>query len=186
MTPEQILQDADNRMKHAVEAMVHDFSTYRTGRATTAVLERVHVDYYGSETPINQVANVSIPEPRQLLIQPYDKSMVSVIERAILKSDLGINPTTDSNGIRLNFPQMTEDRRKELVKLVNTRAEHAAVAIRNVRRDANEHLKTAQKNKEISEDDLKGWEAKVQKITDKYVAEAHELQKKKDAELMEV
>src|SRR5688572_12157517 len=154
MTPDQIIKDAENRMKHAIEAMVHDFGTYRTGRASPNVLERVHVDYYGTETPINQMANVSIPEPRQLLIQPYDKSMMAAIERAILKSDLGINPTNDGTGIRLNFPQMTEDRRRDMVKQVNARAENCVIAVRNVRRDANEHLKTAQKNKEISEDDL--------------------------------
>lgn len=186
MNAEQILQDADRRMKHAIEAMVHDFSTYRTGRASPAVLERVHVDYYGTETPINQVANVSVPEARQLLIQPYEKSMVPVIERAILKSDLGISPTNDGTGIRLIFPQMTEERRKEMVKQVNARAEQCIVAIRNVRRDANDHLKQLQKNKELSEDDLKGWETKVQKITDKYVEETHGVQKQKDAELMQV
>lgn len=186
MSADKILQDADHRMKHAIDAMLHDFGTYRTGRASPNVLERVHVEYYGVETPINQLANVSIPEPRQLLIQPYDKSSISAIERAIMKSDLGINPVNDGTGIRLNFPQMTEDRRKDMVKQVNTRAEHAIVAIRNVRRDANEHLKALQKNKEISEDDLKSWEAKVQKATDKYVEQAHDLQKKKDAELMEV
>ena len=186
MTVDQIMQDAEHRMKHAVEVMVHDFSTYRTGRASPSVLERVHVEYYGVETPLNQVANISIPEPRQLLIQPYDKSMYGPIERAIQKSDLGINPTNDGTGIRLNFPQMNEERRRELVKAVNTRTEQACDAIRNVRRDAIEHLKTAQKNKEITEDDLKGLEAKIQKFTDKYIADAHELQKKKDAELMEV
>ncbi|MEQ1822507.1 MAG: ribosome recycling factor [Fimbriimonadaceae bacterium] len=186
MTPEETLVDAEKRMKHAIEVMVHDFSTYRTGRATTAVLERVHVDYYGTDTPVSQVANVSIPEPRQLLIQPYDKSLVALIERAIMKSDLGITPTTDSNGIRLNFPQMTEERRKDMVKQVNARAEQGAVAIRNVRRDANDHYKVMQKNKEISEDELKSYEAKIQKLTDKYVEEVHAAQKKKDAELMEV
>lgn len=183
---QEILDDADRRMKHAIDAMVHDFSTYRTGRASPAVLERVHVEYYGTDTPVSQIANISIPEPRQLLIQPYDKSTIPLIEKAIQKSDLGINPTSDGNGIRLIFPQMTEDRRRDMVKQVNGRAEHAAVAIRNVRRDANEHLKGLQKNKEISEDDLKGHEAKVQKMTDKYVEEVHALQKKKDAELMEV
>jgi ribosome recycling factor len=185
-TAQEILDDADRRMKHAIEAMVHDFSTYRTGRASPAVLERVHVEYYGTDTPVSQLANVSIPEPRQLLIQPYDKSTIPLIERAIQKSDLGINPNTDSNGIRLIFPQMTEERRKDMVKQVNARAEHAAVAVRNVRRDANEHLKALQKDKVISEDDLKGHEAKVQKLTDKYVEEVHSLQKKKDTELMEI
>lgn len=186
MTTDQIIKDAEHRMKHAIEAMVHDFASYRTGRAAPAILERVHVDYYGTETPVSQIANISTPEPRQLLIQPYDKSSLAAIERAIMKSDLGINPVNDGTGIRLNFPQMTEERRRDMVKQVNARAEHAVVAIRNVRRDANDHLKAAQKNKEISEDDLKQLEAKVQKITDKYIADAHDLQKKKDAELMEV
>lgn len=186
MSADSIMQDAEHRMKHAVEAMVHDFSTYRTGRASPAVLERVHVEYYGVETPISQIANVSIPEPRQLLIQPYEKNMVGVIEKAIQKSDLGINPTSDGQGIRLVFPQMTEERRKEMVKQVHTRAENACVAIRNVRRDAIEHLKGLQKNKELSEDELRAFEGKVQKITDKYIAEAHDLQQKKDSELMSV
>ena len=186
MTPEETIQDADTRMKHAIDAMVHDFQTYRTGRANPMVLERVHVDYYGTETPINQVANVSVPEPRQLLIQPYDKSMIGPIERAILKSDLGINPNSDGAGIRLNFPQMNEERRKDMVKQVNARGEHACVAIRNVRRDAIEHLKAAKEKKVITEDDLKHMETRVQKLTDKHIAEVHELQKKKDAELMEV
>ncbi len=183
---QEILEDADRRMQHAIEAMVHDFSTYRTGRASPNVLERVHVEYYGTDTPISQIANISTPEPRQLLIQPYDKSLIPLIEKAIQKSDLGMNPTTDGNGIRLIFPQMTEERRKDMVKQVNSRAENAAVAVRNVRRDANEHLKALQKNKELSEDDLKSQEAKVQKMTDKYVDEVHALQKKKDVELMEV
>jgi ribosome recycling factor len=186
MTAEQILKDAEHRMKHAIEAMLHDFASYRTGRASPAVLERVHVEYYGVETPVNQIANVSVPEPRQLLIQPYDKSSFSAIERAIMKSDLGINPVNDGTGIRLNFPPMTEERRRDMVKQVHGRTEQCVVAIRNVRRDANDHLKQNQKNKEITEDELKQYEAKVQKLTDKYVDEAHELQKKKDAELMEV
>lgn len=186
MSVEQILQDAEHRMKHAIEAMIHDFSTYRTGRANAAVLERVHVEYYGVETPVNQLATISVPEPRQLMITPYDKSSIPAIERAIMKSDLGINPINDGQNLRLNFPQMTEERRKEMVKQVNNRSEQACVAIRNVRRDAIEHLKAAEKKKEIGEDDLKSNETKIQKFTDKYIAEVHELQKKKDAELMEV
>lgn len=186
MSVEQVIKDAETKMKHAIDAMVHDFSSYRTGRASSSVLERVHVDYYGTETPVNQIANVSTPEPRQLLIQPYDKTALAAIERAILKSDLGINPINDGTGIRLNFPPMTEERRRDMVKMVNSRTEQAVVAIRNVRRDANEHLKSMQKNKEISEDDLKHDEARVQKLTDKFIADVHELQKKKDAELMEV
>ena len=119
MAVQDILKDTEHRMLAAVEAMKHDFSTYRTGRASPAVLERVHVEYYGNETPINQIANVSIPEPRQLLIQPYEKHMTAVIEKAIMKSDLGINPVNDGSGIRLTFPQMTEDRRKDIVKQVH-------------------------------------------------------------------
>jgi ribosome recycling factor len=186
MSVHQILQDAEHRMKAAIDAMTHDFGTYRTGRATTTVLERVHVDYYGTETPISQVANISVPEPRQLYIQPYDKQMIPAIERAILKSDLGISPVNDGGGIRLNFPQMTEDRRKDMVKQVNARTEQCRVAIRNVRRDAIEHLKAMEKKKEITEDDVKGNETKVQKLTDQFVHQADDLAKKKDAELMEV
>ena len=148
MSADSILKDAEHRMKQAVEAMVHDFGTYRTGRANPSVLERVHVEYYGSEVPLNQIANISVPEPRQLLIQPYEKQMTQVIERAILKSDLGINPVNDGSGIRLNFPQMTEETRKNMVKQVNARAEQACVAIRNVRRDAIDHLKGLEKKKD--------------------------------------
>lgn len=186
MSVDDILTEAEKKMKGAIEAMIHDFASYRTGRASPAVLDRVHVDYYGAETPINQVANVSIPEPRQLLITPYDKSMVPAIEKAILKSDLGINPINDGSGIRLNFPQMTEDRRKDLVKQVNARTEHARVSIRNIRRDAIDHVKALEKKKEITEDEVKGQEHKVQKLTDHYVAQADDLGKKKDAELMSV
>lgn len=186
MSADSIHKDADHRMKAALDAMVHDFGSYRTGRANPAVLERVHVEYYGNETPINQIANISVPEPRQLLIQPYEKNMVGVIEKAIMKSDLGINPVNDGSGIRLTFPQMTEDRRKEMVKQVNARTEQACVAIRNVRRDAIEHLKALEKKKEIAEDQLRQEEARIQKLTDKYVEQAHDLQKKKDQELLTV
>lgn len=173
-------------MLHAVEATQRDFQTIRTGRANPAMLERIQVEAYGTQMPINQLANISVPEPRQLLIQPFDKGTTQAIERAIQKSDLGINPITDAQGIRLTIPQMTEDRRKDLVKQVHARAEEGCVAIRNVRRDAIDHLKKAEKNKEISEDELKRLESEVQKLTDKYVDEVHELQKHKDAELMEV
>lgn len=186
MSVNQILKDAEHKMQSAIDAMTHDFASYRTGRASPAVLERVHVDYYGTETPITQVANVSVPEPRQLLIQPYDRSMVPAIERAIMKSDLGINPVNDGSGIRLNFPQMTEDRRKEMVKQVSARTEQARVAIRNVRREAIDGLKGLEKKKEITEDEVKGQESKVQKITDAAVHKADELGKKKEAELMQV
>jgi ribosome recycling factor len=186
MSVNEILQDAEHRMKQAIESMMHDFSSYRTGRATPAILDRVHVEYYGVETPINQIANVSIPEPRQLLIQPYEKSMFVAIEKAIMKSDLGINPVNDGTGIRLSFPAMTEERRKDMVKQVHARTEQGRVAIRNVRRDANDGFKGLEKKKEITEDEVKGGENKIQKLTDQFVAQADELGKKKEAELMQV
>ncbi len=186
MTVEEILTDADHRMDQALDAMKHDFSTYRTGRASPVLLERIMVDYYGVETPVSQVGNVSTPEARQLMITPYDKNLMSVIERAILKSDLGINPTNDGVNIRLIFPPMTEERRKEMVKQVNARTEQGCVAVRNVRHHAMEHIKAAKDRKEITEDEQKSLEQRVQKLTDGHVAKAHELQKKKDAELMEV
>lgn len=182
----ELLKDTEHKMQQAVEATLHEFQRVRTGRANPQVLEKVLVDYYGTETPVNQVANISVPEPRQLLIQPYEKSMMGAIEKAILKSDLGITPNNDGTGIRLNFPQMTEDRRKEMIKQVHGLAEDGCVSIRNVRRHANDHLKQQLKNKEITEDDEKGMEKKVQDLTDKYIAQVHELQKKKDAELMEI
>lgn len=184
MAVTDILKDTEHKMQGAVDAMKHDFSTYRTGRASPAVLERVHVDYYGTETPISQIANISIPEPRQLLIQPYEKHMTPVIEKAIMKSDLGINPSNDGSGIRLTFPQMTEDRRKEMVKQVHSRTEAGRVSIRNIRRDAIEQFKALEKKKEITEDEVKGNENKVQKLTDQFVAQADDLGKKKEAELM--
>ncbi len=186
MDAQSIHQDADHRMKAAIDAMLHDFATYRTGRAAPTVLDRIQVPYYGVDTPLTQIANVSVPEPRQLMITPYEKNLLGDIERAILKSDLGINPNNDGQNIRLNFPQMTEDRRKEMVKQVNARTEQACVAIRNVRRDAIDHLKGLEKNKEMSEDQLKSEETRIQKLTDKYVDQAHDLQKKKDEELMSV
>lgn len=186
MSIQEVIKDAEHRMQAAIDSMVHDFSTYRTGRANPAVLERVHVEYYGVETPLNQIANISVPDARQLLIQPYEKHMVPVVEKAIMKSDLGINPVNDGTGIRINFPQMNEERRRDMVKQVNTRAESACVAVRNVRRDAIEHLKGLEKNKEITQDDVKHEEAHIQKITDRFIAEVHDVQKRKDTELMEV
>jgi ribosome recycling factor len=186
MSAPEILKDAEHKMQAAIDAMAHDFASYRTGRATPAVLDRVHVDYYGSETPISQLANISVPEPRQLLIQPWDKSTFPLIERAIMKSDLGINPVNDGTGIRLNFPQMTEDRRKDLVKQVHARLEHCKVNVRNSRREAMEQMKALVKNKEMGEDEEKSYENKVQKLTDQFIAKADEMGKKKDEELMTV
>jgi ribosome recycling factor len=182
----EILQEAERRMKQAVEATVHDFGHIRTGRANPMVLEPIKVMYYGSETPINQVATISIPEPRQLMITPYEKNMLGTIEKAIQKSELGVNPVNDGQSIRINFPQMTEDRRKELVKQVNHRTEDGCVAVRNVRRDALHQAEAKEKAKLLSEDDLKVFKTKIQDLTDKYVAEVHSHQKKKDEELMEI
>lgn len=181
-----LMNDAKQRMDQAVQATLRDFNTFRTGRANPVMLERIHVDYYGTETPINQLANISVPEPRQLLIQPYDKSATQAIERAIQKSDLGINPIVDGSGIRLNIPPMTEERRQQLIKQVHARAEEGCVAVRNVRRDLIDHLKKLEKEKKISEDELKRLELEAQKITDQHIEQIHDLQKKKDAELKEV
>jgi ribosome recycling factor len=183
---EELYTDAERRMRHAIDAMLHDFSTIRTGRATPALLERITVEYYGADTPLSQVSNITVTDARTLTISPYEKNLLGPIEKAIMKSDLGINPNNDGQNIRLIFPQMTEERRKELVKQVNARAETCVVAIRNVRRDANDHAKKAIKEQHLSEDDLKSFEAKVQKLTDKFVEETHALQKKKDTDLMEV
>ena len=183
---EELYTDAERRMRHAIDAMLHDFATIRTGRATPAILDRITVEYYGAEAPLNQVSNISVSDARTLAISPYEKSLLGPIEKAIMKSDLGITPNNDGSVIRLIFPQMTEERRKELVKQVNARAEQCIVAIRNVRRDANDHAKKAIKEQHLSEDDLKAFEGRIQKLTDKYVEETHALQKKKDADLMEV
>ena len=186
MSVSDTLQEAEHKMQQALEAMIHDFASYRTGRASPAILDRVHVEYYGVETPITQIANVSVPEPRQLMIQPYEKHMTAAIEKAIMKSDLSINPNNDGTGIRLIFPQMTEDRRKDMVKQVHARTEQGRVAIRNVRRDSNDSIKGLEKKKEISEDEVRGGETKVQKLTDTYIAKADDLGKKKEEELMQV
>jgi ribosome recycling factor len=173
-------------MKKALEAMQHDFARIRTGRANPMVLEPITVDYYGVQTPVTQVATVSVPEPRQLLLAPYDKSMLGTIERAILASDLGVNPNNDGQNIRLIFPEMTEDRRRDLVKQVNHRTEEGCVSIRHARREALDVLKKMKDGKEMGEDDEKRLEKEIQTLTDKYIEHAHELQHKKDDELMKI
>ena len=183
---DQVLQEAEAKMKSAIEAMIKDYSTYRTGRVNPDILNRVMVNAYGSDVPIKSVASISVPEPRQLLINPFDKNMLAAIEKAIVEGNLGISPSNDGKHIRLNFPQMTEERRKELVKEVNGRTEQCCVTIRNARRDAIDLARKAQKNKEISEDNAKDDEDSIQKLTDKYVSEAHSHQKKKETELMEI
>lgn len=180
------VQDAERRMTKAVEAAQQDYSTIRTGRANPALLERVSVDYYGTTMPINQLATISVPEPRQLVIAPWDKNAIPLIEKAITKSDLGLTPSSDGHVIRLNIPHLTEERRKELIKLLHKKAEEHRVAIRNIRRDANEELKRLEKSGEAAEDEVHRAQEQVQKLTDKYIEQIDKLTQAKEAELMEV
>lgn len=181
-----IIKDAEHRMKGAVEATRKELQNIRTGRANAGILDSVLVNAYGGEMPVNQVATISIPEARQILITPFDRSLIHEIEKAISKSDVGLTPNSDGQAIRLNIPPMTEERRKQMVKQTHAEVEQGRISIRNVRRDANDHLQKAEKAKEISEDELKREQAEVQKITDKYIAELDQVQKSKEAELMEV
>ena len=174
------------KMEKTIEVMKHEFNTIRAGRANVAVLDKITVDYYGAPTPIQQIASVSTPEPRMLAIQPWDASALKLIEKAILASDLGINPTNDGKIVRLLFPQLTEERRRDLTKEVKTMAENGKVAIRNIRRDAIDHFKKPQKASEITEDELKSLEKDMQDLTDKYVKEVDVESGKKEKELMEL
>jgi len=182
----EILTDAENRMKKSVELFRKDLLTVRAGRANPALLEKVNADYYGTPTPVNQLANISAPEPRVLLIQPWDKSALSAIEKAILKSDLGLNPSNDGTVIRLVIPQLTEERRLELVKFTRKKGEEARVIIRNIRRDALEKIKAEEKAKTCSEDEAKKAGDELQKLTDKYIKEIDKLLEAKEKEIMEV
>ncbi|MGH2691339.1 MAG: ribosome recycling factor [Actinomycetota bacterium] len=173
-------------MKRAVEVTREEFSTVRTGRATPAILNRVTVDYYGTQTPMNQLASFSVPEPRTLVIQPYDKGAMAAMEKAIMQSDLGLTPSNDGNVIRLSFPPLTEERRKDLIKVVHQRAEEGRVAVRNVRRHIKEELERLKKDGEISEDDLNRSEKELQKLTDAHVDEIEQLLAHKEKELTEV
>ncbi len=180
------MNETERKMKKAVEAAQQDYTTIRTGRANPVLLEKVTVDIYGSAMPINQLATVSVPEPRQLVIAPWDKSAIPAIERAIQKSDLGLTPSSDGNVVRLNIPHLTEERRKEMIKLLHKKAEEHRVAVRNVRREANEDLKKLEKAHEASEDDVRRATEQVQKMTDKYIEQIDEITRIKEAELMEV
>lgn len=182
----ETIKDAERRMQKAVEAAQHDFSTIRTGRANPLILENIKVDYYGTSTPLNQIAGISTPEPRQLLISPWDKSSLEAIVKALQASDLGLTPNSDGQTVRLNIPHLTEERRKELVKTLHKRSEEHKIAVRNVRRDANERLKALEKKSELSEDDLKREQDEVQKITDKYCLEIDKVTAVKESELKEV
>jgi ribosome recycling factor len=183
---DDLLRDARSRMDKSVEATRHEFNTVRTGRASAALLDRIQVSYYGTKTPLNQLASVNVPEPRLLSITPYDKGAMRDIERAIQESDLGLTPSNDGKLIRLPIPQLTEERRKELVKVVRHLAEEGRVAVRNIRRDAIAHMKDEEKNGEVSWDDLHRAEDQVQKLTDDHVHQIDELLKHKEAEILEV
>ncbi len=180
-----IEKQTEQRMKKSIKALEEEFQTIRTGRASSAVFEKIKVEYYGNPTPLNQVATISIPEARLVVIQPWDKSIISEIEKAIQKSELSLNPMNDGKVIRINIPPLTEERRKEFVKVAKNAAEQARVAIRNIRRDANDELKKSQKASDISEDDEKRLEDVIQKLTDKSVEEINTLLEEKEKEILE-
>ena len=186
MLDPDIFKDTEERMQKSIEAMKKDFIGIRTGRASPALLDTIKVNAYGQEMTIKQVATISVPEPRMIVIQPWDKSVIGEIEKAIQKSDLGINPVNDGKLIRLVFPPLTEERRKNLVKLVKKRAEEAKISIRNIRRDAIEYLKELEKEGEISEDDQRRGQDQIQKITDKFTKEIDRILSIKEKEIMEV
>jgi ribosome recycling factor len=183
---EDWLVEGDNRMRGAVKTLEEDLAAIRTGRASPALVERLEVDYYGTRTPLQQIANISAPEPRLVTIKPFDPSTMKDIERAIQVSDLGLTPSNDGKIIRLSIPPLTEERRHELVKLVRSRAEEARVAVRNVRRDVQNELRDLEKEKEISEDELYRSEERLQKLTDDHVEAINAVSEKKEAEVLEV
>ena len=184
--PEQIMNNLNERMEKAIASLRRELASIRAGKASAAVLDRLTVDYYGVPTPINQVAGVSVPEPKMLVISPYEKTLLGDIEKAIQASDLGLNPANDGTVIRIVFPALTEERRKELAKLVGKESEGAKVAVRNVRRDGMDSMKKLEKSSQITEDDLKGYSDDIQKVTDKFIAEIDKVTKEKQDELMSV
>jgi ribosome recycling factor len=181
-----VIRDADEKMKKAVSVNAEELATIRSGRATPALLNRIQVDYYGTKVPMNQLANLSVPEPRLLVVAPYDPNSISAIEKAILASDLGITPNNDGQVVRLAFPQLTEDRRKELIKLAHVRAEEGRVAVRNVRKHARQELERMKKDKVLSEDEERAAENELQSLTDKHISEVEASLTRKEHELSEV
>lgn len=181
-----VYKDAESRMKGAVQALQEDLAGIRTGRASPALVEKLPVDYYGVQTPLQQLASISVPEARSLLIRPYDATSLKTIEKAILASDLGLTPNNDGKTIRLNLPPLTQERRRDLVKVVSNRVEEARVAVRNVRRDSIKDLREFENEKMISEDDLKRGEDEIQKITDRYIEEVDQVGDRKEKEILEV
>jgi ribosome recycling factor len=182
----EILAEADHKMARAVDAMERDFQGFRTGRASTALVERITVDYYGTQTPLNQLAGISVPEPHQIVIQPWDRGVLGAIEKAIIKSDIGLTPNVDGTVVRLNIPPLTEERRKELVKVVHKRMEEARVEIRNIRRDTNDHLKKEERDGTFGTDEGHRQAEILQKATDRHVAEIERRGTVKEQEVLEV
>lgn len=180
------MKNAETKMEKTIASLQTDLAAIRAGRANPAILDKVSVEYYGVPTPVQQVGTISVPEARTIIIQPWDASILGDIEKAILKSDVGITPNNDGKSIRLNFPPLTEERRKELVKGISKRGEEAKVAVRNIRRDSIEGFKKQKKDGEITEDDLKNLETQIQKLTDKFVAKVEDIIKDKEKEILEV
>jgi ribosome recycling factor len=182
----EIFDDAERRMKKAVEALKQDLAAIRTGRASSALVERINIDYYGAPTPINQVCQISVPEARLIVIQPFERKLLTDIEKAIQRSDLGINPNNDGQVIRLNIPPLSEERRRDMVKTLHKKLDEHKVAIRNIRRDIQDKLQDREKKKEISEDELKRSKDRLQKLTDRYIDEMDKVGKSKEQEILEV
>lgn len=183
---DSVLKDSKGRMSKALDSLEKDFAKLRTGRASTTLVEDVKVDYYGTPTPLNQIASISVPDSRSITIQPWDRNAFADVEKALLKSDLGLTPVNDGKIIRINIPPLTEERRKELAKVAKKYTEDAKIAIRNVRRDANETLKKMKNDKDLTEDDMHRGQDEVQKLTDEHVTLADELLQDKEKEIMEI
>lgn len=183
---QEVISRTKDKMEKAIQAYTRELASIRAGRANASLLDKISVDYYGVPTPINQLASISVPEARMLVVQPYDKSIVGDVEKAIQKSDLGINPTSDGTVIRIVIPPLTEERRKDLVKVVKKEAEEAKIAVRNIRRDANEELKKLEKNGELTEDEMRRWSDQVQKLTDDFILKIDQLTKEKEKDILEV
>ncbi|WML43732.1 ribosome recycling factor [Neobacillus sp. PS3-40] len=184
--PKQVIANTKEKMTKAIQAYTRELASVRAGRASASLLDRIMVDYYGAPTPVNQLAGISTPEARLLIIQPYDKTILGSIEKAILKSDLGLNPSNDGSIIRISIPQLTEERRKDLVKVIKKESEEAKIGIRNIRRDANDDFKKLEKNGEITEDALRGYSEDIQKLTDEHITKIDNITKEKEKEIMEV
>lgn len=182
---DNVIKQAEDRMKKAIQSLKKELASLRAGRAAPALLDRIQVEYYGTPTPLNQLANINTPDPRTLVIQPWDKSVLGDIEKAILKSELGLTPSNDGNLIRINIPMLTEERRTELVKTTRKYGEEGKVAIRNIRRDANDEIKKLEKG-DISEDEARDLQDEIQKLTDRFVAEVDQVLAGKEKEIMEV